>query len=209
MPPVESLWVVQDAERRSRPRTLTAFSRDIASRVDFLATFRATGTGGKTMAVINLQFDVTVPRQSHQEGFEQDRRAGGVKEKALRGALRDIDANTFAIYTPGAGPMDPPVQLDETKTLEELGIAECVTRRTLPQGTAAPKTGRSPAVSGRDAHPPDSTSYPPSFRCATPRIDSVRLESRRLSTGCQHPLGDLHGARTVSRARANGRQPAS
>ncbi|MHC4198467.1 MAG: ubiquitin family protein [Planctomycetota bacterium] len=85
------------------------------------------------MAVINLQFDVVVPNQSHQEGFEQDRRAEGVKEKALREALRNIDASAFAIFSPGAGPMDPPVVLDETKTLEELGIAEGATLIIKPQ----------------------------------------------------------------------------
>lgn len=76
------------------------------------------------MAVINLQFDVLVPRQSHQEAFEQDRTAGGVKEKAFKETLRDLDAGTFIIAIPGAGPGMPDTPLDETKTLEELGIAE-------------------------------------------------------------------------------------
>jgi alkylation response protein AidB-like acyl-CoA dehydrogenase len=76
------------------------------------------------MAVINLQFDVLVPKQSHQEAFEQDRKAGGVKEKAFRDALRDLDAGAFAIVIPGAGPGMPDTPLDETKTLEELGLAD-------------------------------------------------------------------------------------
>ena len=76
------------------------------------------------MAEINLQFQVLVPKQSHQEAFEQDRKAGGVKEKAFKEALKDLDADAFVIATPGSGPMDPDKILDETKTLEELGIAD-------------------------------------------------------------------------------------
>ena len=76
------------------------------------------------MAVINLTFDVLVSRQSHQEGFEQDRKAGGVKEKAFKEALRNLDADAFIIAIPGAGPGMPDTPLDETKTLEEQGIAD-------------------------------------------------------------------------------------
>lgn len=85
------------------------------------------------MAVVNLQFDVLVPKQSHQEGFEQDRKAGGVKEKVFKGALRDLDASAFIIVLPGAGPGTPDTPLDETKTLEELGIADGMRLVIKPQ----------------------------------------------------------------------------
>ena len=78
---------------------------------------------------IQLQFDVRLPDPDHQDGFPPSRVLGGVKEKVLKALLNDLQhgLDQFQAMTPGAGPMDPPTPLDETKTLAELGLTNGAT----------------------------------------------------------------------------------
>jgi len=78
------------------------------------------------MMKIQLEFQVQMPDPDYADGYPESRVLGAVKEKVLRTLLNDIQQNMdqFQVLAAGAGPMDPPIVLDESKTLAELGLSD-------------------------------------------------------------------------------------
>ncbi len=82
---------------------------------------------------ILFSWDVSIKHQTGSDEFSPNLPIGAVKVTIMAQAgLSPSLKNEYGIFVPGAGPMDPPRQLNEDLTLEEEGITDGMRLRIQP-----------------------------------------------------------------------------